>query len=298
MSDALQIQVKVAATPEKVYQALMDAAALRAWFAEDAEVTPTHYNFWGRYTHSTPDRANGQHPILVNEPNKRLQYRWQINDLETTVQFDLLERDGQTLVVMTQSDGEKWSPWLTEDFWFLSLENLRRYAEGKRSDMRVDYTVSPTGDAHIEIEIDAPPSDVFPILIKPEQLRRWIASNPSVEPVVGGAYDFGWGTSPMKILELKENERLVVSDPDTNTVATWTLEGAGGKTRLTLVHSGFAPDYDNTGLKHGWRNFLNWIRGIAEEGSAWESPIKQIKEDLYPMYPATIRQRQAELALK
>src|SRR5688572_21864236 len=99
MSDALRIQVKIAATPEKVYQALTDADALRGWFAEDAEVTPTHYNFWGRFTPKLPDRSQGQHPILVNEQGKRLQYRWQIGEVETTVQFDLLAHDGHTLVL-------------------------------------------------------------------------------------------------------------------------------------------------------------------------------------------------------
>ena len=49
------------APPEAVYAALTDAAALRVWLAEHAEVAlPDRYEFWGRYT---PDGA---------EPHQRL----------------------------------------------------------------------------------------------------------------------------------------------------------------------------------------------------------------------------------
>ena len=43
------------APPEAVHAALTDAAALRVWLAEHAEVAlPDRYEFWGRYT---PDGA-------------------------------------------------------------------------------------------------------------------------------------------------------------------------------------------------------------------------------------------------
>jgi uncharacterized protein YndB with AHSA1/START domain len=298
MSDILRIQVKIAATPEKVYQALTNADQLKAWFAQDAEVTPTHYNFWGQFTPKNPDRTQGQHPILAQEANKSLKYQWQVGEVDTTVQFDLTAQDGHTLVLMTQQGGEGWNTYLTEDFWFLSLENLRRYVEGKRADMRIDYTVPPTGDIRISIEIDAQPADIFPMLIKPEQLERWIASKATVEPNVGGDYDFGWGMPPMKILEIKENELFSWTEPGSGQVATWTLEGSGGKTRLTLVHSGFAPDEDNSGLKYGWRNFLNWIRSLVEEGTNWHPPVKEIREDQLAFYPREIGRHQHFLVVK
>ncbi|MFN8374746.1 MAG: SRPBCC domain-containing protein [Anaerolineae bacterium] len=69
--------------------------------------------------------------------------------------------------------------------------------------MRADFTEPPTGDIHVSIEIDAPASEVYQALIKPEQLQRWIASNATVELVVGGKYDFGWGVRTGENLELK-----------------------------------------------------------------------------------------------
>ena len=69
----LRLQAVMPAPPEAVYAALTDAAALRVWLAEHAEVAmPDRYEFWGRYT---PDGA---------EPHQRL--RDPVDDCPPTVQ--------------------------------------------------------------------------------------------------------------------------------------------------------------------------------------------------------------------
>jgi uncharacterized protein YndB with AHSA1/START domain len=295
MADSIRIQVQIAATPEVVYKALVDAEALKAWFAEYAEVTQTHYNFWGRFTLDAPNEQQGQHAIIGQEPNKRLSYRWHVMEHDTTVTMDLVARDGQTILMVTHTADDKWKEHL-DDFWFLSLENLRRYVEGKRCEMRVDFTESKFGDVRASIEIDGSAADVFATLIKPEQLNRWIASNASVEAKEGGKYDFGWGAGPMKIVGLEENKRLsIIWEEHGDTTLTYTLEESGGKTRLTLVHSGFAPDYETDGLKWGWRNFLNWIRSIVEEGIKWQPPIKELSTEQIPFFAEAMARQQHTL---
>ena len=37
---------------------------------------------------------------------------------------------------------------------------------------------------------------------------------------------------------------------------------------LTLVHSGFAPETDNSGLYKGWLNFMSWLKSMVEIGAA------------------------------
>lgn len=46
------LRASIGAPPEAVYTALTDAAALRAWLTEHAEVALDHgvYEFWGRFT--------------------------------------------------------------------------------------------------------------------------------------------------------------------------------------------------------------------------------------------------------
>ena len=126
----------------------------------------------------------------------------------------------------------------------------------------------------LDIDIDAAPEAVFETLIDPEKLKRYISGEPTVEPEVGGKYDFGWDDGgPVKVLELVANEKLSYQweyEHEPETVVTWTLEGSGGKTRLTLVHSGFAAKRDMGDYHIGWMHFLNRIKFLTELGDAWQ----------------------------
>ncbi|MEM7035262.1 MAG: SRPBCC domain-containing protein, partial [Chloroflexota bacterium] len=109
----------------------------------------------------------------------------------------------------------------------------------------------------------------------PSQLNRYIAYQASVEPEVNGAYDFGWDEGPVKILDLVPNEKLAYSwmwEEEPQTVATWTLKGSGGKTHLTLVHSGFGPDRSGEDYTVGWLHFLNRLKFMVEGGTSWQKP--------------------------
>ena len=52
----VEAQIRIAASTDDVYQALIDEDALRAWFAEDAAVSVDEgkYEFSGRYIVGTP----------------------------------------------------------------------------------------------------------------------------------------------------------------------------------------------------------------------------------------------------
>ena len=291
----LQMLIRLNAPVDRVYKALTDNAELEAWFTEHANISLSEkrYDFWGRFTPEAPDREAGKHTLLAHEAGKYLKYGWHLEGKDTTVEIWLLARDART-VLLVKHEGA-----MPEDFWFLSLENLRRYLDGKPVDARVDFSQPMLGDIRHEIEIDAPPEKVFPALIRPDQLERWIATNAHVEPRVGGDYDFGWGMPPHKIVELVENERLSLSGlmGENENILTWTLEGSGGKTRLTLVHSGFAPDQPNEGLWLGWRNFQNWLRSMVEYGEGWQPPITQLSEGHDIGYAKSIFDAQGEFEL-
>jgi uncharacterized protein YndB with AHSA1/START domain len=307
MFNPVRMQLKLSAPPERVFQALTDARALEAWFCEHAEVTKEHYAFWGRFTPEAPDREAGQHPIVSRLEGRELVYDWRLREASTKVTMKLLPQDGGTILTVRQIaegvTGEKF--YHLEDFWFLALENLRRYLDGKPSDARVDYTHPMRGDIHHETLIDASPERVFEVLLRPEELERWIATRATVEPKIGGTYDIGWGDSSagVKIVDLVDNEKLSIALPEDptygnknrkETIITWTLEGSEGKTRLTFVHSGFDADEDVSGLYTGWRSFLNWVRSVAEYGQAWQPPIVVLAPDSVA-YPRSIHEAQPEL---
>lgn len=307
MFDPVRMQIRLVATPERVFEALTNAQALEAWFCEYADITRQYYSFWGRFSPEAPNRETGQHPLIAQTFARELIYDWHLKGAETRVTIKLLPHDSSTLLLLWHSASETSDDhfYHLEDFWFLALENLRRYLDGKPSDARVDYTNAMRGDIHHETLVDAPPERVFEVLLRPEEVERWIATHATIEPVIGGKFDIGWGesTQGVKILDLIPNEKLSMSVPEdpnygnpnrAETIMTWTLEESGGKTRLTFTQSGFDSDEDVSHIYTGWRSFLNWVRSVAEYGAKWQPPLVVLSADSVA-YPASIVRAQSEI---
>src|SRR5262249_33785823 len=151
------IQLGLKAPADRVFDGLTQK--LPGWFAENADVSlaDKRYDFWGRYTPEAPDREGGRHPLLVVESNQRLQYSWHLNGQDTTVELNQKTKNNGTVVIVQQDNAP-------DDFWFLSLENLRRHLDGKRP-VRCDYSVPMVGDIHHTLEIDGTREAVFEVLI-------------------------------------------------------------------------------------------------------------------------------------
>jgi uncharacterized protein YndB with AHSA1/START domain len=301
MENTFHVQIKLKSTPESIFRALTHSTALTGWFAEFAAVSLDEkcYDFWGRFTPEAPARDAGHHPILEYEAGKHLKFKWNLSKTDTVAQVQIETRDQRTLLIVKHDavlSNTDFSRYSVEDFWFLSLENLRRHLDGK-APVRCDFSASMKGDVRHTVEIEGSAQAVFDALIKPEQLQRWIASNATVEAEVGGRYEIGWEQSgPSKILELVPNQKLSTLWPgEQDTVLTWTLEESGGKTRLTIVHSGFAPDQDTGGLQVGWLNFMSWVRSLVEYGADWHPPTVKIPEGFKWLYPASINAAQNEI---
>jgi uncharacterized protein YndB with AHSA1/START domain len=100
-----------------------------------------------------------------------------------------------------------------------------------------------------------------------------MGDDPEVEPETGGKYLYGWDHGPTKILDVEPDKKLSFNwewEDEPDTVVTWSLEGSGGKTRLTLVHSGFAPDRNMEDYQIGWLHFINRIKSLSEVGETWD----------------------------
>jgi len=117
--------------------------------------------------------------------------------------------------------------------------------------------------------VDAPPAVVFKALTDERELVQWMPQEARINPRLGGEYEFKyhWAEKGLhsvargKILEFIPNKRLSYSyvltrlgsgtsggdslmDHDvTNSVVTWVLDALpGGKTRVTIVHSGITKE--------------------------------------------------------
>lgn len=310
MYQEIRMQLRLNADAGRVWHALTDSGALRAWFAEHADIDldAKRYDFWGRYTLGVPGRDEGRNAIVALEPGRRLTFDWRVGADETRVTYTLRPAGDGTILVMRHghapggASGE--ADQRPEDFWFLILENLRRYVDGKPSDARVDFTDPMRGMIRHETDIDAPALVVFDVLTNPDHLNRWIATDASVTPEVGGDYNFGWivdgvDAGAARIIDIVPGKRIAAETPDFGpeyppSVMTWELEESGGKTRMIFTHSGFADDADVRGIYTGWRAFLNWVRSIAEYGDDWQPPISELKPDAVA-YPKAMYQLQTQL---
>ena len=78
----------------------------------------------------------------------------------------------------------------------------------------------------------------------------------------------GWCASPgpVEIVDLAAPNRLAYTwayPPEPESVVTWELEGSGGRTRVTITHTGFG-DREVGDYEAGWMSFLVTIRNQVE----------------------------------
>jgi len=285
----LRLSAVIPAPPEAVHAALTDAAALRVWLAEHAEVAlPDRYEFWGRYT---PDGAQ-PHQRVLHASDRSLRLAWTLDGVETTVELTLTEHEheagdedgGGTLLTLTQSDLPSFAEVLSDKagprgelqtFWSLAIENLTDYLSGRELTPKCDYT-SP--QLQVSVVIDAAPEAVFDSLTQPEQFREWFGANVDIEPHVGGRFAMGgFDLDPggIKFVEFEPGHKATLRFADGETT-TWELDGTDGQTRLTIVQSGFDPDNPPY---PGW---AGWLAGLAElrryhEVPHWHTIWRQIQ---------------------
>ncbi|MEV0716496.1 SRPBCC domain-containing protein [Asanoa sp. NPDC050611] len=258
----LRLSAVVPATPKVVYEALTDPAALRVWLAEHADVDlPGKYEFWGRFT---PDGAE-PHQRVLHVDERTIRFAWTVEGVESTVEFQVADDEDGTLVTLSQSDLPSFADVLADKagargalqtFWTLSIANLADYLAGRKLTPRCDFTSS---ELRASMVIDAAPDAVFDSMTKPEQFSRWSGANVDIEPYVGGRFAMGgfeFDQSGAEFVEFEPGRKATLRFAD-GMIDSWELEESDGKTRLTVVQSGFDP---TNPPYPGW---AGWLSGLA-----------------------------------
>jgi uncharacterized protein YndB with AHSA1/START domain len=281
MSFKDEFAVHLSADPPTVYRALTDPAALESWLAEHADVDldAGRYEFWGRHT---PDGARGRQRLVAAEPDRLVRFTWTLQGAETTVDFALEPgKEGGTRLVIGQTGIPTMEALMAGQtdrailwtFWLVPAQALADYLDGRETGPRIDFDAlaasKETGEMRVGITIDAPPERVFPYFVEPEKLDRWIGMGSRVDARVGGEIEIHEGQGAATIRELDPPHRLAVGwDEKPGMLVTWELEGSGGTTRLTVVHSGFDDDDPrDVGAWGGWMHGLAQLKRLLETGS-------------------------------
>ena len=259
----LRLRAVLPAPLKIVYEALTDPAALRVWLAEHADVElPGKYEFWGRYT---PDGAE-PHQRVLHVDEHTLRFAWILDGVETTTEFQLAEDEGGTLVTLSQTDLPSFEDVLADKagprgalqpFWGLAIANLADYLAGRPQTPKCDFTST---EMRAEVVIDATPEAVFDSMTQADQFLRWFGANVDIEPYLGGRFAMGgFELDPggAKFVEFEPGHKATLQFAD-GIASSWELDGSDGKTRLTLVQSGFDP---TNPPYPGW---AGWLGGVAE----------------------------------
>ncbi|HUR04839.1 MAG TPA: SRPBCC family protein [Nonomuraea sp.] len=273
MTEPMTVRARVQAPVKEVHHALTDAATMRLWLAEHAEVDlPDRYAFWGR--HTPEGDAPHQRPLHVDD--RTVRFSWLLDGEDTTVEFGLEEESPETTIVSVSQTHFDFQEALSETtirgviqtYWCLMLANLVEHLAGRPLTPKADFTSS---DLRAEVLIAASAEKVFDSLIDSEAVTAWFGFPIEIEPRVGGRYAMGGlanNPDPAKIVELEPGRRLSV-DWGGMGVGTWELAESDGKTRLTLMQSGFGQS-----PYAGWCGILSGLSELRRfhEVADW-SPI-------------------------
>ncbi|WP_219414089.1 SRPBCC family protein [Pseudonocardia nigra] len=284
MSEVVRLRARAGAPVADVHRALTDAAQLRVWLAEHAEVDlPDRYAFWGRYT--PEGDVPRQRPLHVDD--RTVRFAWRIGGEDTTAEFRLEEEGAAaTIVSLAQTHVPPWSEAAAEagpravlfTFWSLAIANLVDHLEGRELTPKVDFT-SPV--MREQVVVAAPPDAVWRSLVTPAELRRWFGVTVDIEPHVGGRLAMGGFDAvaePARIVDLEPGRSLTVDWG--SMVSTWELEGTEGRTRLTFVQSGFDEQHPP---------YAGWLGGVAGLGRYHElADWQPIWLDLEPGVPSGV----------
>ncbi len=131
-----------------------------------------------------------------------------------------------------------------------------------------------TPDLVVTTTIEATPQEVFPYLVQPDLLLRWLGSWVDVDPRPGGVFATDIGQTPVR-------GSYVTVDPPHRVVFTWGILGnqqlpagsstveivlrpAGDATIVELTHRDLPVDRQ-TDHRQGWTNLLGELASILQQ---------------------------------
>lgn len=271
--DRFMIRAVVLAPPDVVFAALTEVDSLCVWFAEEADcsLAEGRFSFWGRYT---PFGGEPRQRLLATDSRTLLRFAWKLAEVDTVVEVRIADTGtGDTELTVTQQP----VPVGIDRFWCLALGNLSNFAEGRSSLRRHDYLVSGEGAVTAEVDIDAPPDEVFAALVEPAKLARWIAAIAMVEVQTDGRCDFGWEDGSMTIEAVEPPRYLACRWRTPNrldTVVRWTIELRDLGSRVTVQHTGCGAGTDCQCQQITWETMLVGLQRMVELGQSWH-PIER-----------------------
>jgi uncharacterized protein YndB with AHSA1/START domain len=274
-------------TPAETWELLTEPRHLAAWLADAASVDARP---GGSFAFGGPSMLGGDVVTAFSrcERPEVIDFAWRLFEVETHVRWSLERVLDMTRLVVThrgtstprtrlvdfgEHDATAMQPKVClEGLWWNLLARLKYYVATGRPALRVDLSGPARERLTHSMEVDVPAERAFAALTEGPRIDAWMGhdAKPSVE--VGGRFDIGWDSGPGRVTKLEPQRALAYTwtyQNEPQTEVEWTVESAGGKAHITIVHSGFgaAPaafdDYNR-----GWPGFLVRLALYLETGLA------------------------------
>jgi uncharacterized protein YndB with AHSA1/START domain len=277
---------EIPASVPDVFDSLLDEKLLSNWLAEYVRVDPRKggvFKFWGRDVIWCNEEDATAGEILELERPRTLAFSWRWQGHPSRVTFRVSDAVGSSLLTVEHSfethDAGPGGPGpdMAGCHWRIAIGNLTSVLTTGRAALRPDYcSGADSTDAQrveLEIEIAAPPAQVFRALLDPTLVKVWMQVDEPQIDVDEKRYSYGWQQGdppvphgPSRIVELIP-DRLLVHDwqwsNENSGQVRWELAASQTGTRLRLIHIN-TRDLSN---RLGWSDALIAIRRLLD-GSA------------------------------
>jgi uncharacterized protein YndB with AHSA1/START domain len=270
------------ASPQRVWQALVDPQELIAWWCDQAIVEASvggRYEFHGPHVYGDSGRHKSDErnfEILELVPESHLEYRWCLEGVDTRVRYEISNvLEGTELVVLQTADrAPRWDPGSeAPNWWWVALPALRSHVEKGRPDLRLNYEkLSQSPSIVLQVGVTTFPWIVWDKLTSPPALERWWARHAEVDLRPGGPFRLGlegWG--PSTVLEVEAGRRLTHDwkwlDGTLGKVE-WSVEETEEETRVSVSDTGpWHPDLPRECFLTHWAATLLSLKQMSERGT-------------------------------
>jgi len=308
--DSIVCEIEIAASPERVFRALTDAAEVRQWGNSPEfelkiwEMDPRPGGKWRFLCKETGGKANQYNvtefdhhgEILEIEPPRLLVYTWITNfhddpQRKTVVRWDLTPIPRGTRLKVTHS-GLAQEPKARKDYaqgWPGFLEAVKNHAEKQvKNAAMASALITPDQDAVVsETHIAAPPERVFQALIDPKQVMQWWTSDQcQIESFAfdarrGGRWAYNTKQSDLNINGVGKfhcEGEVLEYDPPRLLAYTWIANWHDDRSQRTVVRWELAKSGVGTHLKVTHSGLANLPTARKDYSGGWPGVVEQLKQ--------------------
>jgi len=292
---SVQVHRLIRAPRERVFQAWIDPALRKQWWAAEAgmycdlcEIDPVVGGQFrvGMATGGSSSQSFVSKGAFVEiDPPQKLVFTWRWEHAEITqdslvsIEFHACEHQGRPATELILTHDKLVTPFERSEHqggWIGCLKSLGLY-----------LAESPSAPGSVEqtLEIDVAPEKVYEAITTQAGIAGWWTADSRVEEAEGGRIElgFGEGSMAMEILNLSPLshvrwrcvEQNTACDPSLTKPDEWVgtalifrLTALGeNRTRLHFVNDGLTPQcecYDH--CQKGWEHFLASLKAYCQTG--------------------------------